>query len=84
MFSRIESIGLFELDSYMFEIDADVSGGLPNFDIVGLPNATVRVHIPDLTEEERERRMAKIKRSAEQLLREVLRNEDKKQEIENQ
>ncbi len=42
MFSRIESIGLFGLDSYMIEIDADVSGGLPNFDIVGLPDATVK------------------------------------------
>ena len=42
MFSRIDSIGLFGLDSYMIEIEADVSGGLPNFDIVGLPDATVK------------------------------------------
>lgn len=39
------------------------------------PNATVRVHRPDLAPEERERRMAKIKQSAEILLREVIKNE---------
>lgn len=41
------------------------------------PNATVRVHRPDLTDGEREKRMSEIKRSAEALLREVLRNEHK-------
>lgn len=39
------------------------------------PNAIVRVHRPDLTDEERERRMAKIKRSAEILLKGVMKNE---------
>ena len=39
------------------------------------PNATVRVHIPKLTDEERERNMKELKRSAEALLREVLKNE---------
>jgi hypothetical protein len=39
------------------------------------PNATVRVHIPDLAPEERERRLNKLKISAERLLREVLINE---------
>ena len=42
MFSRIDSIGLFGLDSYMIEIEADVSNGLPSFDIVGLPDAAVK------------------------------------------
>lgn len=32
------------------------------------PNATVRVHIPDITPEERERRMAKIMESAAELV----------------
>lgn len=41
------------------------------------PNATVRVHIPKLTDEEREKRVNAIKRSAAELLREVLRNENK-------
>jgi ribosome recycling factor len=38
-------------------------------------NATVRVHIPDLAPEEREKRLKEIKLSAEMLLREVIRNE---------
>lgn len=41
------------------------------------PNATVRVHIPELTDEEREKNAKALKRSAEALLREVLRNEKK-------
>lgn len=36
------------------------------------PNATVRVHIPDLAEDERERRFNAIKRSAEMLLKGVV------------
>ena len=39
------------------------------------PNATVRVHIPDLAPEEREKRMQEVKRTAELLLREVIKNE---------
>lgn len=39
------------------------------------PNATVRVHIPDLAPEEREKRLNKIKKSAEMLLREVIKYE---------
>ncbi len=42
MFSRLRGIGLFGIDSYMIEIEADVSGGLPSFDIVGLPDAAVK------------------------------------------
>ena len=42
MFSRIKSIGIFGIDSYMIEIEADVSGGLPAFDIVGLPDVAVK------------------------------------------
>jgi len=33
------------------------------------PNMTVRVHIPDLTEEERNRRMAQIHKAAAELLK---------------
>ena len=39
------------------------------------PNATVRVHIPDLAPEEREKRLNEVKKSAELLLREVIKNE---------
>ncbi len=42
MFSKLKSIGLFGIDSYMIDIEADVSGGLPCFDIVGLPDAAVK------------------------------------------
>lgn len=42
MFSRIKGVGLFGIDSYMIEIEADVSNGLPSFDIVGLPDAAVK------------------------------------------
>lgn len=39
------------------------------------PNATVRVHIPDLAEFEREKRLKEVKLATEILLREVLKNE---------
>ena len=39
------------------------------------PNAIVRVHIPNLANEEREKRIKEIKRSAEKLLKEVMKNE---------
>ncbi len=42
MFSRIKSIGIFGMDSYMIEVEVDVSTGLPGFDIVGLPDAAVK------------------------------------------
>ncbi len=42
MFSRIKSIGIFGMDSYMIEIEADISTGLPAFDIVGLPDTAVK------------------------------------------
>lgn len=34
-------MGLFGLESYMVEVEADVSGGLSKFDIVGLPDTAV-------------------------------------------
>ena len=42
MFSRVKSVGIFGIDSYMIEVEADVSNGLPGFDIVGLPDASVK------------------------------------------
>ena len=30
------------MDSYIVEVEADVSGGMPAFDIVGLPDTAVR------------------------------------------
>lgn len=43
--------------------------------IFNYSNATVRVHIPDLAPEEREKRLKEVKLSAEKLLREVIRSE---------
>ena len=42
MFSMVKSIGIFGIDTYTIQIEADVSGGLPSFDIVGLPDAAVK------------------------------------------
>ncbi len=42
MFSRIQSVGVFGFSTYMIQVEADISNGLPAFDIVGLPDATVK------------------------------------------
>ena len=42
------------------------------------PNAIVRVHLPDLTPDERERRMRKVKKAAEDLLKSVERRANEK------
>lgn len=44
------------------------------------PNAIVRVHRPDLTDEERERRMNNIKKATENFMRYVLAEEQKKKD----
>ena len=41
MFSKVSSVGLFGLATYMVEVEADVSGGMPRFDVVGLPDTAV-------------------------------------------
>lgn len=53
MFARVKSLGLFGIDSYKVEVEADLSSGLPRFDVVGLPDAAVK--------ESRERVRASIK-----------------------
>ena len=42
MFTRINSFGISGINAYKVEIETDISGGLPAFDIVGLPDASVR------------------------------------------
>lgn len=39
------------------------------------PNAIVRVHFPDLSEEDRKKRMKLIYKAAEELLKEKIKNE---------
>ncbi len=41
MFAKITSMGLFGIESYKVSVEADVSGGMPRFDIVGLPDTSV-------------------------------------------
>ncbi|MDO4730826.1 MAG: YifB family Mg chelatase-like AAA ATPase [Clostridia bacterium] len=42
MISKINSLGIFGLNSFIVEIEAFISRGLPGFDIVGLPDAAVK------------------------------------------
>ncbi|MBE6727523.1 MAG: ATP-binding protein [Ruminococcaceae bacterium] len=55
MFACLQSVGLFGIDSYMIKVEADVSSGLPAFDVVGLPDTAVK--------ESRDRVRAAIKNS---------------------
>lgn len=41
MFARVMSLGLFGIKAYKVMVEADISGGLPRFDIVGLPDTAV-------------------------------------------
>lgn len=42
MFSKINSVGLFGLNAFPVTVEASISPGQPNFDIVGLPDAAVQ------------------------------------------
>ena len=39
MFAKIISVGLFGMEAYMTGVEADISGGMPRFDVVGLPES---------------------------------------------
>ena len=53
MFAKVKSEGVFGIDSFNVEVEADLSSGMPRFDLVGLPDAAVK--------ESRERVRASIK-----------------------
>lgn len=53
MMIKLNSMGLSGIEGYLVTVEADISAGMPNFDIVGLPDASVR--------ESRERIRAAIK-----------------------
>ena len=55
MLARVESCGLNGLNGFSVVIEADVSGGVPGYELVGLPDAAVK--------ESRERIKAAIKNS---------------------
>ena len=42
MFTSVHSVGLFGMEAYMVQVEADLSQGMPGFDIVGLPDAAVK------------------------------------------
>ncbi|MCI8602521.1 MAG: YifB family Mg chelatase-like AAA ATPase [Oscillospiraceae bacterium] len=42
MYAKVTSAGLFGLDACPVLVETDISRGLPNFEIVGLPDAAVR------------------------------------------
>ena len=42
MFAKIRSFGLKGIGGYEVSVECFISGGLPNFDIVGLPDSAVR------------------------------------------
>ena len=42
MLAKIMSAALVGLDAYLIDVEVDIAGGLPQFSVVGLPDATVR------------------------------------------
>lgn len=42
MVSRLYSMGLYGMDAFVVEVEADISIGMPGFDVVGLPDASVK------------------------------------------
>ena len=42
MFTRLHSTGIFGIDAYMVEVEADISNSFPAFDVVGLPDTAVK------------------------------------------
>ncbi len=42
MFASMKSMGLMGVDGFIVTVEADLSQGLPGFDVVGLPGAAVR------------------------------------------
>ena len=42
MLAKVLSAALVGLDAHLVEVEVDISGGLPQFSVVGLPDATVR------------------------------------------
>lgn len=42
MFASMKSMGLLGVDGFIVTVEADLSQGLPGFDVVGLPGAAVR------------------------------------------
>ncbi len=42
MLAKVQSVALVGLDAHLIDVEVDIAGGLPQFSVVGLPDATVR------------------------------------------
>ena len=42
MFAKVKSLGIFGMDAFSVVVEADISRGVPRFDIVGLPDTAVK------------------------------------------
>lgn len=42
MVAKVNSLGLMGLDAFLVTIESDLASGLPSFDVVGLPDASVK------------------------------------------
>ena len=42
MVAKIHSMGLYGMNAFPVEVETDLSGGLPTFEVVGLPDAAVK------------------------------------------
>ena len=42
MYSKVKSFGLRGIEGYLIDVEVDVSNGLPNFDIVGLADTSIK------------------------------------------
>ncbi len=42
MYSKVNSLGLFGINAFMVTVEADISQGLPSFEVVGLPDTAVK------------------------------------------
>ncbi len=42
MFAKLNSVAVFGMETYLLQIETDISNGLPAFDIVGLPDTSVK------------------------------------------
>ena len=42
MVAKVNSLGLMGLEAFLVTIEADLASGLPSFDVVGLPDTSVK------------------------------------------
>lgn len=42
MYAKVNSLGLFGMNAFLVAVEADISQGLPSFDVVGLPDMAVK------------------------------------------